>query len=688
MFRINCGLIRSWIFAAGLLLISALGVAGPAQSLASPGEYYLFSVGGANQGLLKSVDGGAISAAVVVEPVGSDGIERKHVGQPKYENLTLEIRFPLPQIVDTWIMDSWAGRSARYDCIVTALDQQLQAKSARQFLKSRITATAIPACDSTNFRASSGYLAVSVVPEAVQSVQGTTPDPSYSFHQIAWLPSKFKLEIDGLDCTKVTRIDPFTVKQEDITDDIGDARDAQKQTGQQVFPNLRITIEASNAQTWQAWFDDFVIAGNNGDSMEKSGTLTFLDANGPAQLLQIKFEHLGIFRLVPTKPDLNEPSDCLIADLYCERMIWIPNGPTARPGDAAAFSGTPGGRSTVGTKNPGQVGSSAGVGGVTPGTRSTLGANNPAPVMGSVPVASLDAALTTPRTMGTDPAFEFALKGLGFTVTRQRVGTDSFAPDAQSKLLLIRYSIHNSSGGAMPVNWSIPALQVTDSNGVNYPARDIGVGPDLVPIGGSISPDQTIDCCAVLAVPGRADATTLTVTAQDAPSQKYPIGGQAQIKETFARDTSAGTSAGFTALAEVPVQAGTFYPMYDLDFRLDGIVYGTRPQGKDEPPAGTQCLIATFTVRNPSPERRHLDSAGLAPVLTLSDGTITKWYGYPLSALRDERTNGDYNPEQEVKMRVFFDVPVSKTVTPASFRFSEGQSRVYTSDVAAFISPG
>jgi hypothetical protein len=77
----------------------------------------------------------------------------------------------------------------------------------------------------------------------------------------------------------------------------------------------------------------------------------------------------------------------------------------------------------------------------------------------------------------------------------------------------------------------------------------------------------------------------------------------------------------------------------------------------------------------------HIDSASLGAALVLSDGANLPWYGYPLSSERDASVSGELTPGQEVKMRVFFDVPISETVTPASFRFSEGDSRVYVSDL-------
>ena len=92
--------------------------------------------------------------------------------------------------------------------------------------------------------------------------------------QKVWLPSNFKITIDGLDCTKVRTVDSLTVKQPAIKDDIGITREPQKQAqGRLEFPNLTITLAESSAESWFAWFEDFVIKGNNGDSNEKTGSI-------------------------------------------------------------------------------------------------------------------------------------------------------------------------------------------------------------------------------------------------------------------------------------------------------------------------------------------------------------------------------------------------------------------------------
>jgi hypothetical protein len=83
----------------------------------------------------------------------------------------------------------------------------------------------------------------------------------FSKSEKTWIPSVFKLTIEGLDCSKVSKIDPFTVKQKVVVDEIGDEREIVKAPSRVVFPNLRMTLPESGAQSWLDWHEDFVIKG-------------------------------------------------------------------------------------------------------------------------------------------------------------------------------------------------------------------------------------------------------------------------------------------------------------------------------------------------------------------------------------------------------------------------------------------
>lgn len=454
------------------------------------------------------------------------------------------------------------------------------------------------------------------------------------------------------------------MKQAAVTSEIGDARDYAKEPGKLEFPNLRITFSEIALPTWKVWFDDFVVSGNNDESKEKGGSLTFFSPNRRDQLFQIVFHNLGICSL---EQDSSNPKDQVlrwVAELYCEQMEITRMG----QGDAGATSST--------TTEPARTDPPA-----TPTKlrRADVGES----VARTLPTRkTLDSALAGNRKFGSSPAFDVALRSMEYTVTRERVGSGSYPADAGSKLMLIEYTIHNPSASPLRLTRETLQFQVTDSAGVNRGVVDIAMGANNERIGGSVLPDQTMECRAIVPMPANVDASTLTMTCpEDGSIQKIDTAGKASLREAWVQDASAGDDARFTALSVVPSQAGVFYPMMKFDFRLDSIGYADRPKIGGAAPPKTKCLMANITIRNPSPENARYDGPTFRPALAISDGSNLQWNGYLLSVAQDVRASTELTPGQELKVRLFFDVPESEAVAPVGFRFSESKSRTYLFDL-------
>ena len=78
--------------------------------------------------------------------------------------------------------------------------------------------------------------------------------------------ANFRLDSPGLDCTRVTKIDSFTVKQT-FPSVNGDVREP----GPLSFPNLTVTLSDQSAQTWQSWLNNFVIEGTTPTARRRPG---------------------------------------------------------------------------------------------------------------------------------------------------------------------------------------------------------------------------------------------------------------------------------------------------------------------------------------------------------------------------------------------------------------------------------
>ena len=172
---------------------------------------------------------------------------------------------------------------------------------------------------------SPAYVTVRLAPGLTRDVTPPATLPPAGPAPPVSLSSNFRLNIAGLDCTKVAKIDSFTVKQplagETLHNAYYQVDEIQTAPAHLLeFPNLRIELATASAETWRTWLQSLVIDGNSSVMNEKTGTLSFLAPNLSTVLATINFQNPGIFRLEDAPPDASAEITRVVAELYCERM--------------------------------------------------------------------------------------------------------------------------------------------------------------------------------------------------------------------------------------------------------------------------------------------------------------------------------------------------------------------------------
>jgi len=290
----------------------------PGTRAVAAGRFFV-ELEGVPCGFVRSVEGGGVRADVVAEP-GPEFFEKKHLGALHYDEFTLQADLSLDKSVYAWIADSWTGKLARKDGSIVATDLKLAAVSEREFFRALLTEVTVPAMDAASKEAA--HLTVKLAPEYTRARKGSGKAvKAASAKQKLWQQSSFRLEIDELDCTKVSKVDAFTIRQKTVSDQLGEERAPTRQPSKLEVPNLRISLAESSAKTWAAWRDDFLVKGNNDDSQERNGKLVFLAPDLKSPLGEIRLFNLGIFRLEPEAQSAGAQQVArMIAELYCERM--------------------------------------------------------------------------------------------------------------------------------------------------------------------------------------------------------------------------------------------------------------------------------------------------------------------------------------------------------------------------------
>lgn len=289
------------------------------------GKYGL-ELGGQMAGWVASASGGGATSDVIAEKLGVDHLIRKHIGGLKYTEIEVHVGTGMSKDFYDWIKSSFAHTYGRKDGAILVADYNGNEVSRLEFTHALISEIGFPALDAASKDAA--LMVVKLAPEVTRfkKATGKIHTAETTIHK-KWLPSNFRLRIDGLDCTRVNKIESLVVKQKNVDNPVGEMRDYQREPAYLEIPNLVVTLAESHSADWYQWHEDFVIRGNNGEDKVKSGTLELLAANLQDTLFTINFKHTGIFRLEPERVETH--SDAIrrvTAQLYVEDMQFEVGG--------------------------------------------------------------------------------------------------------------------------------------------------------------------------------------------------------------------------------------------------------------------------------------------------------------------------------------------------------------------------
>jgi hypothetical protein len=273
----------------------------------------ILDIDGAMSGTVVSAQGGDTFAEVFEQQDKYDySAWIKYIGQPQWEDLELQLRLPLHRSVYDWIAASWRREYKPRTVRLTAYDSGLNVIRRREFQGALITETTLPTLETG--APELGLVKLKLRPESAQTIppSGTVPAPRTPG---PWLGATFRLDLPDLDCTKVMKIDSFTVKQ-DFTARRTETGEVME-PGRLSFPNLAVTLPESSAQTWQEWFSTFVVEQRY--SEVKTGKLSLLDGQ-LRERLRIGLLNVGIFRLRSSAWTRDDAPRRVVAGLYCKQM--------------------------------------------------------------------------------------------------------------------------------------------------------------------------------------------------------------------------------------------------------------------------------------------------------------------------------------------------------------------------------
>ena len=273
---------------------------------------------------LKSVAGGMVKGAVLEENAGPAATQFKHLGTVEVDPIQLEIGMAMSRPVLDWIAGSWKKQFTRMDGQIIHADFNLNSRLEQWFFNALIAETKFPTLDGA--AREPAYLGVTIHPEEIQvkdgdgrKVQGVT-----GMNQKRWLPSNFRLDIQGVDCRYVNRIDSFTVTQKIRPLYTGVQRMPELEPTGIDFSNLTVYMAVEHAGDFLAWHKEFVVQGGKSTTSERPGFIEFLGPDNSTVIFTINLNQVGIHRLSIEKSEAHaEQIKRAKIELYLESMELV-----------------------------------------------------------------------------------------------------------------------------------------------------------------------------------------------------------------------------------------------------------------------------------------------------------------------------------------------------------------------------
>ena len=298
----------------------------------SSGRRSLLRLGGVDCGFVAAM-GGAAYGEVVEQLLGAGNIVGKHIGAPRYEDIVLVCTEPPDTTLTDWIKVALAGQATPHDGEIVELDFDGKERSRLSFWNATIREVTFPALDVAS--RSPAQLGLRLAPERTSRGAGSgsgAKTAALRGKQKLWQSDSFRLTIDGLDCKKVTRIDPLVVRQSFTASATEQIRDPALLPGRLEIPDLVVTLSAAAAAGWFAWQEDLVVLGSG---TEKNGVLEFLAPGSQTTIATLTLSGLGIYRLADdTFAATSQAIARVQATMYCERLAFNVDSPMDSPSTA------------------------------------------------------------------------------------------------------------------------------------------------------------------------------------------------------------------------------------------------------------------------------------------------------------------------------------------------------------------
>lgn len=259
------------------------------------GHFELSIDGAKATAYLKTVEGGFTKHSLIDEAIGGEKHHIKHAAVDDIEQISFEVGMAGSSGVLAWIQESWRGDYRPRNGQITHADFNLKPVFEQHFSDALISEVTFPTLDGSS--KDPAYLKVKIQPQRVETKKASGPrlQPVGGLKQKLWLCSSFRINIDDLKGVEYTnKIESFTIKQGLKKLHTGMFRGFEQFPTKIEFPNITGTIALDRADGLLAWYERYIVKGQDDAKAQRTGSIEFLSPDRKRVLFRIKLDGVGI----------------------------------------------------------------------------------------------------------------------------------------------------------------------------------------------------------------------------------------------------------------------------------------------------------------------------------------------------------------------------------------------------------
>lgn len=287
---------------------------------------FALDLAGKNAGYLKKITPPEMKGDVVTHKVGVDYVSKKAISNYQHGDFSFSCAMSMGAELQSWIKASFDHAHLRKDGALIMADFNGDEQRRINFHQALITE-----CSFSNLDAASKdgvYCDIKCQAEMIRHVKGSGKvGTALGSRAKDWMCSNFKIEIPGLDCTTVSKVELPKFSQKVAQDAVGHLREQAWIPGSLELSDLSVTfapgaggkVEDQWMQAAEKWF----IAGETLEEQHLTITVTFFAPDQKTVLGEITYGGCGMSSLKPGDMERGEKARTSVGKFYVETVQAI-----------------------------------------------------------------------------------------------------------------------------------------------------------------------------------------------------------------------------------------------------------------------------------------------------------------------------------------------------------------------------